>query len=253
MHTYGIIGYPLSHSFSSKIFEDIFWRESLDCRYVNFEIRDLEQLDEFLSKREFNGLNITHPFKEAIISRLDELDPVASHIGAVNVVVNRDGRLVGYNTDSDGFKRSLLSYYEDTSMPQPPRRVMVLGTGGAARAVCHALSVLNRDVTNVSRDPRKARITYDMLNREILDAHRLIVNCTPLGMYPDVDSAPPIPYHLLSHLHVLYDLVYNPPFTTFMRLGQQYGAITINGRVMLQYQAMAAWDIWRSEIIRKEY
>lgn len=246
---YGLIGYPLGHSFSAGFFADKFGREGIDARYLNFEMDDLGGLMELLAERpEIEGLNVTIPYKEQILPYLTGLSPEAERIGAVNtirVTHDSDGNvtaLTGYNTDAPAFARTLAPL-----LPPEACSALVLGTGGASRAVCAALGALGVGYTYVSRTPAGGRLTYEDLTGEIIRAHRVIINCTPLGMSPQVDTCPPIPYEYLTDGHICYDLVYNPAETLFLRQAAAHGATVRNGLDMLHLQALLAWQIWTSE------
>lgn len=246
MKKYGLIGYPLTHSFSEKFFADKFSREKLsEVSYTNFPISDISLLPSLISDPELEGFNVTIPYKEKILPFLDSIDPVAREIGAVNTVrVSRKNDrtfLTGYNTDAEAFIITLRTF-----QPVFPSSALVLGTGGASKAVVHSLQKSGIRVTLVSRRPEKGRLTYSDLNSEVMGENLLIVNTTPLGTYPDTESRPPIPYHLLTERHCLYDLVYNPPETGFLLSGKDSGARTLNGYAMLVAQAEAAWKIWNT-------
>lgn len=243
MKTFGLIGHPLSHSFSKAWFTAKFEREGLDCQYLNF---DLESLDRLPSLREqypeLLGFNVTHPYKESILPYLDELDPVAAEVGAVNTVkVLRDGRLKGFNTDVTGFA-TLLSTHAIIGKERPS--ALILGTGGASKAVQYTLEKQEFQYQIVSRTQGLADFTYESLTKEIIESHRLIINATPIGMAPLLNEAPPIPYEALTSHHILIDLIYNPEETLFLQKGQAAGASTLNGLTMLHAQASASWCCW---------
>lgn len=250
MNIYGLIGYPLHHSFSAKFFNQKFQKEAIDAEYLNFEIEHISELRKvLLLNPHLQGLNVTIPHKAAVIPFLDELSPIAKKIGAVNVIkIEREQehdnsygyRLKGYNTDYIGFKDSIAPFIN----PNQHSKALVLGTGGASKAVCCALETLGIAWTYVSRTPREGAFTYNTLTPDIIADNKIIINTTPLGTYPNVDDAPQIPYQAITSQHLLYDLVYNPPETTFLMKGRIEGAITKNGAEMLQLQALAAWDIW---------
>ncbi|MDD2476247.1 MAG: shikimate dehydrogenase [Dysgonamonadaceae bacterium] len=248
MKMYGLIGYPLQHSFSSKFFNEKFKDENIDAEYLNFEIEHIFDLRRILVfNPHLKGLNVTIPYKEAVITFLDDISPVAKEIGAVNVIkIERTFtdtygyKLKGYNTDYIGFKKSI----QPLIVPNLHNRALVLGTGGASKAVCKALESLGIAWTYVSRTPKKGALTYDALTPEILSDNKIIINTTPLGTFPNVDDCPNIPYSALTPQHLLYDLVYNPSVTTFLKRGQQMGSTIKNGAEMLELQALAAWDIW---------
>ena len=236
MRHYGIIGFPLFHSFSAKFFNEKFATEGIEAEYslypvqignLKFEIGNiLDSLD---------GFNVTLPYKQEVIPYLERLDETAEAIGAVNVVYKR----VGYNTDCLGFMESMRPLVREYD-----RNALVLGTGGASKAVCYGLRKLGISPTLVSRTPKAGMLGYDALTQEVMDKHTIIVNCTPLGMLPDVDSCPDIPYERLSARHLLYDCVYNPEETLFLKKGKAQGCTIKNGLDMLYGQAKAAWRIW---------
>lgn len=249
MKKYGLIGYPLGHSFSKNFFNEKFLSENIDAEYVNFEIPTIEEFPKIIQMNpNLCGLNVTIPYKEQIISYLDELDKDAAAIGAVNVVKpvhDTKGRmkLIGYNSDIIGFTRSIESLLEPHH-----QKALILGTGGASKAIHHGLLQLGLEATFVSRNPKNpSTIAYTDLTPEIMDEYKVIVNCTPVGMYPRADECPDIPYQLLTPQHLLYDLLYNPSTTLFMKKGTENGAIVKNGLEMLLLQAFAAWDIWNQE------
>ena len=238
MRHYGIIGFPLLHSFSAKYFNEKFAAEQIDAEYSLYPMKELtnESMQELMQS--LDGFNVTLPHKQAVIPYLDGLDDTAESIGAVNVVYQR----IGYNTDCIGFMdslRPLLRAYD--------KKALVLGTGGASKAVCYGLKKLGITPTLVSRTPKEGMLAYNALNNEIMDSHTIIVNCTPLGMLPDVDSCPAIPYELITAQHLLFDCVYNPEETLFLRKGKAQGALTMNGMEMLVGQAKAAWRIWNKK------
>ncbi len=238
---YGLIGYPLCHSFSRDFFTEKFRREGTDAEYRNFEIEDASQLlDVVRNTPNLRGLNCTIPHKRAIIPLLDELSEEAREIGAVNVIkVLPDGRLKGFNSDIVGFTDSLRP------MLQPHHRhALVLGTGGASKAVCKGLERLGLSWQYVSRTAGEGRLTYADLTPEVMSNHEVIVNCSPVGMHPHTDAAPDIPYMCVTERHLLFDLVYNPEVTLFMTLGAQRGAQVKNGLEMLHLQALASWNFW---------
>ncbi len=236
MRHYGIIGFPLLHSFSAKYFNEKFATEHIEAEYSLYPtgIEDLRlKIEDLLDS--LDGFNVTLPYKQAIIPFLDRLDETAQAIGAVNVVYKR----VGYNTDCLGFMESikpLLRAYDS--------KALVLGTGGASKAACYGLRKLGITPTLVSRNPKEGQLGYKDLTPEIMAEHTIIVNCTPLGMYPDVNSCPDIPYELISARHLLFDCVYNPEETLFLQKGKAQGATIQNGIGMLYGQAKEAWGIW---------
>ena len=242
MTKYGIIGFPLGHSFSRGFFTEKFAREGIDAQYLNFEIPDVAMLGDILRENpELRGLNVTLPHKQAVIPLLDELSDEAREIGAVNVIRIRDGRLKGFNSDIIGFTESIRP------LLQPHHtKALILGTGGASRAIRVGLSRLGIEWTYVTRSPREGMLAYSDLTSEVMKEYTVIVNCSPVGMFPKVDQAPAIPYELLTPKHLLFDLVYNPEDTLFMKKGREQGAIVKNGLEMLHLQAVASWEFWNS-------
>ncbi len=241
---FGLIGKPLGHSTSMVSFKKKFRNEGISADYCNFELEsaaDIRSLVEHDSK--ICGLNVTIPYKTDVIPYLDELDDTAREIGAVNVVkVRRDGgniRLIGYNTDHIGFERSLKPM-----LPELPVKALVLGTGGASKAVCFALRHMGIEYRSVSRSSTFNILGYYELSPSIMEEHRLIINCTPVGMSPDSEQCPDIPYAYISPEHILFDLIYNPETTLFLKKGAEHGAAIKNGSEMLRIQAEEAWKIW---------
>lgn len=240
MDKYGIIGYPLGHSFSRAFFTEKFQREHIDAEYVNFEIPSADMLPGIVQANpNLRGLNVTLPHKEAVIPMLDELSDEAKEIGAVNVIRVRDGRLKGFNSDIIGFMDSIRPLLKPWH-----QHALVLGTGGASRAIRVGLQRLGIEWTYVSRTPAPGRLTYADLTSELMEHYQVIVNCSPVGMFPHVDACPDIPYQLLTDRHLLYDLVYNPQETLFLKRGAEYGAAVKNGLEMLHLQALASWRFW---------
>lgn len=243
---YGLIGKSLSHSFSMDFFNQKFISEEIDANYINFEIEDVSDLMSVLSEYpNIYGLNVTSPFKEQVMSYMDELDETAQLVGAVNVIkvikAKRDGllRLEGYNSDFIGFKNSI----EPLLTPEMDK-ALVLGTGGACKAVKAALESLGIDVSLVSRKKSAQTITYEELTKQMIHDHKIIVNTTPLGTYPHIEICPPIPYRFITPAHLCYDLVYNPSETEFMKKSAQQGATVKNGLEMLLLQAFESYRIW---------
>lgn len=245
---YGLIGFPLGHSFSEIYFTEKFEKEEIDAKYSLFPIENINSLPSLISKIDnLEGLNVTIPYKEDVMHFLDEISEDASEIGAVNVIKikNENGRkfLKGYNSDYVGFADSLHPL-----LRKDIKNALVLGTGGASKAVVYALKGLGINTTLVSRQPKEGDLSYDDLDNEIMTRNLLIVNTTPLGMFPKVDACAPIPYHLLTPLHICYDLVYNPEVTEFMHRAEERGARVKNGLEMLYRQAERAWEIWSQPI-----
>lgn len=241
---YGLIGKVLGHSFSQDYFNQKFESEHINARYINFEIADIGEFNELLAEYPaLRGLNVTIPYKEQVIGYMDEMDPTAARIGAVNVIkfIGRGAslRLKGFNSDVIGFSDSIRPLINADRC-----KALVLGTGGASKAIAVGLADLGIDVQLVSRSAREGVITYADLTPEIMASRKVIVNTTPLGMYPHVDQAPAIPYELLTPQHLCYDLIYNPDTTLFMKRSAEFGAETKNGLEMLLLQAFASWQIW---------
>ncbi|WP_143962847.1 shikimate dehydrogenase family protein [Litoribacter populi] len=245
MREFGLIGYPLSHSFSKKYFQEKFIREGVaDTRYELFELESLDKLSDLIHSRpDLKGLNVTIPYKQKVMTFLEELSDEAAEIGAVNVIKIKEGKLVGHNTDYIGFRQSLVNWL-GTERPA----ALILGTGGASKAVEHALKKMGIEYRFVSRNAGNELLayTYDELNRkpEILEKYRLIINTTPLGTHPNTEVMPPIPLDAVTAKHKVYDLVYNPEKTFLMRSVEARGGLSKNGLEMLQLQAEAAWNIW---------
>ena len=242
---YGLIGKKLGHSFSADFFNNKFAREGINDHYYLFPLEEISEFPHLLLENpDLEGLNVTIPYKQQLIPYLNSLSEEAEKIGAVNVIkFQRDGKdlkLIGYNSDCIGFKISLLPLLHDKI-----KKALVLGTGGASKAVSYVLKNLGLEVNFVSRKPGENLLTYEDLDQDIMKENLLIVNTTPLGMFPEIESYPPIPYHFLTPLHVCYDLVYNPLETLFMKKASEQGAVVKNGLEMLEQQALAAWDIWR--------
>ena len=247
MTRYGLIGYPLGHSFSAGYFAEKFKTEGIDAEYLNFEIPTAEMLPDVVRDNPtLAGLNVTIPHKQAVIPLLDSLSDEARAIGAVNVIkIDRRGDrplLRGYNADVIGFTRSIRPLLRPSH-----RAALVLGTGGASKAVVHGLQQLGLATQYVSRTPHDGAIGYADLTPDVMAAHTVVVNCTPVGMYPRVDACPDLPYDLVTPEYLFYDLIYNPGETCFLRRAAERGATTKNGLEMLHLQAEASWDFWHND------
>ena len=246
MDQYGLIGFPLKHSFSKDYFNSKFVSEGIDAEYINFEITSIAEFKSIINNNpQLKGLNVTIPYKEQVIPYLDNLSENAQMIGAVNVIkIDRSKKtikLTGYNSDIIGFKQSI----EPLLQPHH-QQALILGNGGAAKAVFYGLQQLGIEAIYVSREKTSDKIlTYSELSPELMETHTLIVNCTPVGMMPNTNECPAIPYHLLTNRHFLYDLLYNPNETLFMKKGEEQGASVKNGLEMLLLQAFAGWTFWR--------
>lgn len=248
MRKFGLIGYPIGHSFSHLYFTEKFAKEGIsDCLYENFELENIEQLKSLVQNSpEIVGLNVTIPYKETVMELLDEIDSMAKEIGAVNTIkIIRDNstfKMKGFNTDVFGFEEPLKAVLKEKKS-----KALVLGTGGAAKAVKWVLKKLGVQYSVVSRkEGVEVDFTYNQLSSREIAEHNIIVNTTPLGMAPNVEVAPELDYSAITSSHILYDLIYNPEETTFLSYGVQKKAITINGLPMLGLQAEKAWEIWNS-------
>jgi shikimate dehydrogenase len=248
MQQYGLIGFPLTHSFSQRYFTDKFIREGIsDSQYSLFEMPDITALPALLQTPGLRGINVTIPHKQAVLPYLDRLDASAEKVGAVNVIrLHDDGSRVGYNSDYYGFKQSLEDWLTALNRPMAGLRALVLGSGGASKAVTAALTDLDIPYQSVSRSKTASTVTYDEVSSLMAD-HALLINCSPVGTFPHTDEAPAIPYDQLTSQHLLYDLVYNPAETRFMKQGAERGAATHNGLRMLELQAEKAWSIWQQQ------
>lgn len=246
MTRYGLIGFPLTHSFSQRYFSEKFTREGIsDSRYDLFEMPDISALPALFALPGLRGLNVTIPHKQAVLPYLDQLDASAEKIGAVNVIkLETDGSKTGYNSDYYGFRQSLIDWLITLNRMTSPLQALVLGTGGASKAVTVALQDLGIPYKLVSRTKTSETLTYNEIAGAI-DSFSLLINGSPVGMYPNVTEAPPFPYNQLTAQHLLYDLVYNPAETQFMKLGREHGAAVHNGLKMLELQAEKAWEIWQ--------
>ncbi len=245
MNRYGLIGHPLTHSFSRAYFTEKFARENTtDCRYDLFDLPDIAGLAELLQTPNLRGLNVTIPHKQAVFPYLTHLDDSARRVGAVNVIrLETDGSRTGYNSDYYGFKQSLTEWFAGIGFTFSGTQALVLGTGGASKAVMVALEDLGIPFRLVSRTKTETTVGYDDLP-DLIGAYHLIINTSPVGTYPNVAESPALPYSLLTARHALYDLVYNPAETAFMRQGHERGAAVKNGHRMLVLQAERAWEIW---------
>ena len=241
METYGLIGYPLGHSFSRKFFTEKFAKEGREAQYLNFEIPSIEEFPEIIKNNPtLRGLNVTIPYKQQVMQYLDEISEEAKAIGAVNVVKVSDEGLIGYNSDVIGFVNSIRPLLKPRH-----KKALILGTGGASKAIHYGLTKkLGMETLFVSRSERDGMITYNDLTPDTLKEYEVIVNCSPVGMYPHVDECPALPYEFMNENHLLYDLVYNPLETLFMKKGAEQGATVKNGLEMLHLQAIASWKFW---------
>lgn len=239
MRKFGLIGYPLSHSFSKKYFTEVFSKEGIDAEYANYPIKDINMVKTLFSDPLLEGINVTIPYKESILPFLDELSEAVQEIGACNCIRIRDGKTMGFNTDVLGFERS----WEKKLRPVNDK-ALVLGTGGAAKAVCYVLRQRRIPYRQVSRNRKEGLIAYDDVSHDMVREYRLLINTTPLGMYPDINACPALPYEAITPDHYLYDLVYNPEKTLFLQKGEEQGAVIENGHDMLIIQANESRKIW---------
>jgi shikimate dehydrogenase len=248
MRKFGLIGYPLGHSFSKKYFSEKFIRENItDCQYELYPLTSIDQIKELISRNsDLFGLNVTIPYKSAVIKYLDFIDEQARSIGAVNVVKLKRSAdkvvLKGYNTDIDGFRNSVSPY-----LGERVRKALVLGNGGGAKAVCYVLGKLGIEITSVDIIKREGVLNYSDITENILISNQLIVNTTPLGMFPEILGRPELDYNCLNKDHILFDLVYNPELTAFLKAGKEQGCTIISGIKMLYGQADRTWEIWNDD------
>ncbi len=247
MTEYGLIGFPLVHSFSKQFFTEKFQKEDIDARYLNFETEAVGDLGKLIKEHpQLKGLNVTIPHKQNVMPLLDDISAEAREIGAVNVIaIKRDGNgnttLKGYNADVTGFEDSIRPLLKPHHT-----KALVLGTGGASKAIRYGLARLGIESTPVSRTERAGGMVYRKLTAQVMAQHTVVVNCTPLGTFPHQETFPDIPYQFLTDRHLLYDLVYNPAKTMFLRKGEAQGATIKNGLEMLRLQALASWKIWNN-------
>ncbi|HIG08305.1 MAG TPA: shikimate dehydrogenase [Alphaproteobacteria bacterium] len=238
MKTFGLIGKNLSHSFSSSYFNEKFFKERItNTEYLNFELNDISEFPQLIKKQNLSGINVTLPYKESIIPFLDELSENAKRIGSVNTIQISRGRIIGHNTDVIGFKKSI------TPLLAGRNTALILGDGGAAKAVKFIFNQLNISHKTINRN---SAFDYSDITSEIIDFNTIIVNATPLGMIPEIKNYPQIPYELLTEKHLLFDLIYNPKETLFLKYGRVNKACTKNGLEMLQIQAETSWSIWNT-------
>lgn len=237
---YGLIGQSLGHSFSASFFKDYFEKNNIEAKYSNFELKQIEEIRSIFAQN-LSGLNVTFPFKESVIPFLDCLDDSAAQVGAVNVVAFEEGQTVGYNTDAYGFAQSIKPF-----LTFEHERALIFGTGGAAKAVAHVFKHLGLEIFYISRQPdHQNRIyTYSEINEHMLNACKVMVNCTPIGTFPAVDEVLDLPFEYLTPAHLVIDLVYNPAETTLMKRAKTEGAAVMNGLSMLQHQALKSYEIW---------
>jgi shikimate dehydrogenase len=240
MRKFGLLGKKLDYSFSKSFFTDLFAKNQIDASYENIEVADLSKWFVDKSYAEFSGFSVTIPYKTEIIPFLDELSEEAKIIGAVNTVKNINGRLIGYNTDAFGFGQSIKPFLNNNH-----ERAMILGTGGASKAIAYVLKNIGLSVIFVSRNPKNnSEFRYDTINENMVNACKMIVNCTPVGTFPEVEAKPNFPTELITDKHLVVDLIYNPEKSLLLKESEKQGAIILNGYSMLQEQAKKAWEIW---------
>jgi shikimate dehydrogenase len=242
---FGLLGKNISYSFSKKYFTEKFEKLGLiNYKYYNFDIPEIEEFPFLLyhKEHEFGGINVTIPYKELVMKYLHEIDDDANKIGAVNTIkITDNNQLVGYNTDFYGFQKSI-----EPLLKSHHKKALILGTGGASKAIAYALKQLNIDYKFVSRKVAENMFLYSVLNKEIIEEYTLIINCSPIGTHPNINEAPNIPYEYITQKHLLFDLIYNPAETKFLQEGKKRGAIVKNGLEMLELQAEKSWEIWNS-------
>ena len=238
MNTFGLIGKSLSHSFSEKYFNKKFHNEDIkNCEYKNFELNDISEIKDLISQVNLSGLNVTIPYKKSVIPFLDELTPEAKAIGAVNTIEFKGNKLIGHNTDTIGFLQSIYPILNGR------KKALILGNGGASKAIQNALKKLNIEYKIVSRN---SSFDYLDISNQLIDYYKVIINTTPLGTYPDIADYPQIPYKKLNESHLLFDLIYNPIESQFLRFGKKRNCSIKNGLEMLEIQAESSWNIWNS-------
>jgi shikimate dehydrogenase len=250
MKKYGLIGYPLGHSFSKKYFSEKFLKENITgCSYDNYPLKTIDELPGLIrTENALCGLNVTIPYKSEVLKFLDDIENEAAMIGAVNVIkIRRTGekiRLSGFNSDIKGIKDTLCPFIGENV-----RNALILGSGGSSKAVCHVLRNLGLEVSLVSREDKPGCMRYADITQEVLAKNLLIVNTTPLGMFPNIETKPDIDYKRLTPSHILFDLVYNPQLTAFMKMGEKHGCTVLSGLKMLHSQAERAWEIWNDSTL----
>jgi shikimate dehydrogenase len=239
---YGLIGKNINYSFSKNFFNNKFENEKINAVYINFDIKKIEEFKTIVTENNISGLNITIPYKESIINQLDYVDPTAKEIGAVNTIKFHNNILSGYNTDYLGFYASIKNIVNSNT------KALILGTGGASKAIAYTLKILKIKYLFVSRSKKnKNYINYNEISKEIINKHNLIINCTPLGTFPEINQIPQIPISLITNRHIVYDLIYNPSKSLLLKKSEENGATIINGYQMLENQAMESWKIWNSK------
>lgn len=239
---FGLVGRGISYSFSRGYFSEKFTKLGLsDYSYENFDLANISEFKALTEENDLSGLNVTIPYKELVIPYLDELDETATKIGAVNTIRLKKDKLIGYNTDAHGFKKSLSAH-----LKKKHKKALILGTGGASKAIAYVFEVLDIPFQFVSRNPEVKQLSYKDLDKKIIKEHQIIVNCSPVGTHPNIHEKPDIPYKYLTKDHLLFDLIYNPSKTAFLKEGEIQKTIIENGLAMLEFQAEKSWEIWNS-------
>jgi shikimate dehydrogenase len=243
MATFGLLGKDISYSFSKPYFEEYFASKNLKHTYLNFDVQSIDDIDNVLRENpDLKGINVTIPYKVKILPYLFKIDKEAKLIGAVNTIkITKNGNLIGHNTDHYGFAKSLGEH-----LPVANKKALILGTGGASKAIAYVLTSLNFEYKYVTREKKENYLTYDDLDKETVSKYKLIINCTPLGTSPNINAFPKLNYDGIGTEHLLFDLIYNPRLTLFLKKGKDRGARIVNGLAMLQYQAKKSWKIWNS-------
>ncbi len=239
---FGLIGRNIEYSFSKKYFSKKFQKHNLRCEYLNYDIENIKTIKKILLNDDVSGLNVTIPFKEEVIGFIDEIDDIAASIGAINTIKISGKKTFGYNTDYIGFEKSLISLLDN----KKPKNALILGSGGSSKAIKYVLEKLSINHRTVSREKGKTEFTYENLDETIISNSKIIINCSPVGTFPDLNICPNIPYQFLTKEHFLYDLVYNPTQTIFLKKGDDIGCKTKNGLEMLEIQADESWKIWNN-------
>ena len=239
---YGLIGKNINYSFSKKYFNDKFLKENItNCSYENYDLQSVKDFKKIIKDNAIKGFNVTIPYKEEIMEFINKIDPIAKKIGAINTIkIHNKNIIEGYNTDYIGFVISLKNLISNQ------KKALVLGTGGASKAIIFGLSSIGIESTIVSRNKREGVISYSELNKKVIEENTIIINCTPLGTFPKIQECPKIPFEFLSSNHICYDLIYNPEKTKFLLESEKMGATIINGKKMLENQANESWKIWNS-------
>ena len=239
---YGLIGKNINYSFSKKYFNDKFLKENItNCSYENYDLQSVKDFKKIIKDNAIKGFNVTIPYKEEIMKFINKIDPIAKKIGAINTIkIDNKNIIEGYNTDYIGFVISLKNLITNQ------KKALVLGTGGASKAIIFGLSSIGIESTIVSRNKREGVISYSELNKKVIEENTIIINCTPLGTFPKIQECPKIPFEFLSSNHICYDLIYNPEKTKFLLKSEKMGATIINGKKMLENQANESWKIWNS-------